>query len=318
MASDHPIKMGVLLWSQAVSWNEFKCAAQRVDRLGYEHLWTWDHLLPIFGDRDQSILEGWSLLSALATITKKVDIGLLVTANTFRNPAIVAKAVATIDHISGGRCLLGLGAAWFEPEHDAYGIEFGRGASERLDWLEESAGLIRALLDGRTVDHAGPRYHARELTLSPTPLRGRVPILIGGVGERKTLRSVARHADMWNAYGTVEELRYKVEVLLRHCEQEGRDPASIELSVACKPFIRDDERAAERVLARGLAQNRTQRADVSDDPSFWVGTPDQIAERMLVLRSAGFTTFIAQLPAPYDEETLERLIGEVKPMVEAG
>ncbi len=316
MVADRAIRVGVMLWSQSASWPTFEQAARTVDGLGYAHLWTWDHLLPIFGARDQPILEGWSVLGALAAITRRVDIGLLVAANTFRNPAIVAKAVATIDHISGGRCLLGLGASWFEPEHEAYGIEFGRGASQRLDWLEESAGLIRALLDGQMVDHAGPRYQARGLTLTPGPLR-RVPMLIGGVGERKTLRTVARHADLWNAYGTAEELRHKREVLLRHCDEVGRDPASIECSVACKPFIRDDEREADRLLVRALAHNRTRRADIADDASFWVGSPDQVAERMLELRAAGFTTFIAQVPAPYDEETLERFIGEVMPMVEA-
>jgi alkanesulfonate monooxygenase SsuD/methylene tetrahydromethanopterin reductase-like flavin-dependent oxidoreductase (luciferase family) len=117
--------------------------------------------------------------------------------------------------------------------------------------------------------------------------------------------------------GSAEALRHKREVLLRHCDEVGRDPASIECSVACKPFIRDDEREADRLLVRALAHNRTRRADIADDASFWVGSPDQVAERMLELRAAGFTTFIAQVPAPYDEETLERFIGEVMPMVEA-
>ena len=312
------IQVGVLLWSQSTDWPAFERAARRVDELGYAHLWTWDHLLPIFGAPAQPILEGWTTLGALAAVTRTVDIGLLVAANTFRNPTIVAKAAVTLDHISGGRCVLGLGASWFEPEHRAFGIEFGRDASERLDWLDESASLIRALLDGGTVDHAGPRYRAHALSLSPAPLRARLPMMIGGVGERKTLRTVARYADLWNAYGTTEELRHKAGVLLRHCAREGRDPASIEFSVACKPFIRDTKRDAELVLQEALAQNRTRRAGIAQDPSFWVGTPDQIAERMIALRDAGFTTFIAQVPAPYDTETLERFVGEVKPMVEAG
>lgn len=316
--SSRTIDVGVLLWSQGTDWPAFERAARTVDALGYAHLWTWDHLLPIFGDQDQPILEGWTTMGALAALTQRVDLGLLVAANTFRNPAIVAKAAVTLDHISGGRAILGLGAGWFEPEHQAFGIDFGRSTRERLEWLDEAAGLIRALVDGERVVHDGPRYRARALALDPVPVRKRLPIMIGGVGERMTLRTVARYADRWNAYGSVDVLQHKADVLRQHCDREGRDPASIESSVACKPFIRDSERDADRLLGRALARNRTRRADIADDPSFWVGTPEQIAERMIELREAGFTTFIAQVPAPYDAETLERFIGEVKPLVDAG
>jgi alkanesulfonate monooxygenase SsuD/methylene tetrahydromethanopterin reductase-like flavin-dependent oxidoreductase (luciferase family) len=310
------VKLGVLLWSQSTDWPAFQRAAVRVDELGYSHLWTWDHLMPIFGELRQPIFEGWTTLGALAALTKQVDIGLLVGANTFRNPSIVAKAAVTLDHISAGRGVLGLGGAWFEPEHDAYGVDFGTGVGQRLDWLEEAASLVRALLDGEEVTHLGPNYRTRDLQLALPPVRAHIPLVIGGVGERKTLRTVARHADMWNAYGGPDELRRKAQVLRQHCEELGRDPSTIEFSVACKPFIRDDERDAQRVLELALSQNRTAMAEVVDDESFWPGTPDQIAERMIELRDAGFTTFIAQLPAPYDDETLERFVGEVKPIVD--
>ena len=311
------IQVGVLLWSQSTDWPSFERAARRVDELGYAHLWTWDHLLPVFGDPDQSILEGWTAIGALAAIARRVDIGLLVAANTFRNPAVVAKAAVTLDHISDGRSILGLGAGWLEAEHLAYGIDFGSSTGERLDWLDEAAGLIRGLLDGVRVDHDGPRYHARGLSLSPPSVRPRLPMMIGGVGETKTLRTVARYADLWNAYGSEEVLRHKADVLREHCSREGRDPTTIELSVACKPFIRDRREDAARVLEQALAHNRTPRSEVADDPSFWVGSPEQIAERMIMLRDAGFTTFIGQVPAPYDDETLERFVGEVKPLVDA-
>jgi len=316
VTSGSAIKVGVLLWSQGTDWPTFQRAAQRVDDLGYAHLWTWDHLLPIFGNARQPIFEGWTTLGAIATVTRQVDIGLLVGANTFRNPAIVAKAAVTLDHISGGRCILGLGGAWFQPEHEAYGIDFGKSTLERLEWLDEAAGLIRALLDGVELDHPGPHYQTRELTLVPPPVQARLPMMIGGVGERRTLRTVARYADLWNAYGGPDELRHKAGVLREHCEREGRDPATIEFSVACKPFIRDSERDARRLLEHALAHNRTRPEDVADDESFWVGTAEQIAERMVVLRQAGFTTFIAQIPAPYDAETLERFVHEVKPLVD--
>jgi alkanesulfonate monooxygenase SsuD/methylene tetrahydromethanopterin reductase-like flavin-dependent oxidoreductase (luciferase family) len=318
MDPNDEVRLGVLLWSQSTDWESFRRAAKQVDDLGYEHLWTWDHLLPIFGDIAQPIFEGWTALGALAALTERVDIGLLVGANTFRNPTIVAKAATTLDHISGGRCILGLGGAWFEPEHEAFGVDFGSGVGQRLDRLEEAAGLIRTLLDDEESTHLGPHYRTRNLRIAPASVRERIPIVIGGVGERRTLLTVARHADMWNAYGGVDLLRHKADVLRQHCDSLGRDPATIEFSVACKPFIGDSEREARQVLDRALEQNQTDTSDVAADESFWVGRPDQIAERMLELRDAGFTTFIAQVPAPYDTEILERFIGEVKPMVDRG
>ena len=141
MSTVRPIDVGVLLWSQGTDWPSFQRAVTLVDDLGYSHLWTWDHLLPIFGDVRQPILEGWTTLGAVAAITRRVELGLLVGANTFRNPTLVAKGAVTLDHVSGGRCVLGLGGGWFEPEHEAYGIDFGRDAAERLDWLDEAAGM---------------------------------------------------------------------------------------------------------------------------------------------------------------------------------
>ena len=142
-------KLGILLWSQATDWPRFMAAAKRVDALGYEHLWTWDHLYAIFGDPYQPIFEGWSVLNAWAVATEKTRLGLLVGANTFRNPSLVAKVAATLDHVSNGRAILGIGGAWFELEHTAHGIEFGSGFGQRLDWLDEAVGAMRGLLDGR-------------------------------------------------------------------------------------------------------------------------------------------------------------------------
>ena len=129
-------KLGVLLWSQAASWDEFEAAARRVDELGYEHLWAWDHLYAIFGEPEQAIFEGYTTLAAWAKVTSRTRLGLLVGANTFRNPALVAKTMTTIDHLSGGRAIAGMGGAWFDLEHTAAGIEFGSGFGQRLDWLE--------------------------------------------------------------------------------------------------------------------------------------------------------------------------------------
>jgi alkanesulfonate monooxygenase SsuD/methylene tetrahydromethanopterin reductase-like flavin-dependent oxidoreductase (luciferase family) len=142
--------------------------------------------------------------------------------------------------------------------------------------------------------------------------------MIGGSGERKTLRTVARHADMWNGMGSVETLQRKTEVLLRHCDEVGRDPAEIEWTLGCKPIIRSTEAEARRLWEAQMAHNRTPMSDVADDQTFWAGTPDQLAERMIAYRALGFNTFIGEVAAPFDDETLERWIGEVKPMVEAG
>ena len=313
------VKLGVLLWSQATDWPSFERAAQRVDELGYESLWTWDHLYAIFGDPYQPIFEGWMTLAAWAKVTSRVQLGLLVGANTFRNPGLVAKLASTLDHLSDGRAALGIGGAWFELEHTAHDIEFGTGFGQRLDWLDESVGAMRALLDGEEVSSApGGRYNFDSLRHHPLPVRERLPIMIGGSGERKTLRTVAKYADMWNAMGDIEKLRHKDGVLRAHCDAVGRDQAEIRRTVGCKPIIRDSEAEARRVWEAQMAHNRTPMADVADDETFWVGTPDQLAETMIACRDIGFSTFLAELAAPYDDETLQRWIGEVKPMVDAG
>ena len=311
-------RLGVLLWSQATSWDAFEASAKRVDELGYDHLWTWDHLYAIFGDPYQPIFEGYTTLAAWAKVTKRTRLGLLVGANTFRNPGLVANELTTIDHLSGGRAIAGLGGAWFELEHQAHGIDFGSGFGERLDWLDESVAALRALFAGEVVTSSGGgRYAFDELVLLPPPVQERLPIMIGGSGEKKTLRTVAAYADIWNAMGTPDFLRHKVEVLHRHCDDVGRDPAEIEFSAGCKPIIRDTTEDARRVWEAQMEHNRTPMSDVADDDTFWVGTPDEVAQLMIERKALGFHTFIAEMAAPYDDETLDRWIGEVKPMVDA-
>ena len=311
-------RLGVLLWSQASEWPELEASARRVDELGYDSLWTWDHLYAIFGDPYQPIFEGWTALGAWAKVTSRVRLGLLVGANTFRNPGLVAKQAATLDHISDGRAILGIGGAWFRLEHTAHGIEFGASPGERLTWLDEAVGAMRSALDGQPVTSpAGGRYAFDDLRQQPLPLQDHLPIMIGGSGERKTLRTVAKYADQWNAMGSVEKLRHKNEVLRRHCDEVGRDESEIERTVGCKPIIRDTEGEARRLWEAQMAHNRTPMADVVDDDTFWVGTPEQVAEKMIERREIGFSTFLAEMAAPYDDETLARWIGEVKSMVDS-
>jgi alkanesulfonate monooxygenase SsuD/methylene tetrahydromethanopterin reductase-like flavin-dependent oxidoreductase (luciferase family) len=311
------IKPGILLWSQAASWNEMLDAAKLVDRLGYAHLWTWDHLYAIFGDPYQPIFEGWSLLNAWARETEQTRLGLLVGANTFRNPGVVAKNATTLDHASGGRAILGIGGAWMELEHQAHGIDFGTGHGERLTWLDESVGAMRTVLDGGSVtSEPGGRYTFDDLRQAPLPVQAHLPIMIGGSGEKKTLRTVAKYADMWNGMGSVEKVTHKIEVLQGHCDAVGRDIAEIEFTLGLKLTIRDSEAEADRVWKAAMEHNRTPMARVADDDTFWNGTPEQIADRLRPYIDLGFRTFISEQPAPYDVETFERFIGEVVPLVD--
>ena len=313
------LKTGILLFNQAVTWSEMADAARRVDRLGYDHLWTWDHLYAIFGDPYQDFFEGYSTLAAWAPQTERTRLGLLVGANTFRNPGIVAKTITTIDHISGGRAILGIGGAWMGLEHSAHGIEFGTGFGQRLDWLDESVGAMRALLDGETVTSApGGHYVFDELRHHPLPIQPRLPIMIGGSGEKKTLRTVARYADMWNAMGPVDVMAHKIEVLREHCTAVGRDIADIEFTLGVKFTIRDSKTEAERVWHEKMAHNRTPMATVENDSTFWNGSPEELADRLRPYVELGFTTVISEQPGPYDVESIERFIGEVKPLIDAG
>ena len=326
-----PLRLGICLWNQALEWSDVVDTAHLVDELGYDHIWIWDHLLSIYGEPDQPVFEAWSTLAALAASTRRLHLGPLVTANMFRAPALLAKIVTTVDHISGGRAILGIGGGWFEQEHRAHAIEFGSGFGERLDRLEEAVGLIRALLAGEEVTSEGPYYPVESLRHSPLPVRGSIPVLVGGRGKRKTLRTVARHADIWNSYGTPAELVDHDEVLRAHCAAVGRDQGEIERSVQAKIIVRDTREAAEAAFGRMLARNKTiwegprrgsepdrKNRHIFPDPesAIWLGSPDQLAELISSYRAVGFGTVIAEIPAPYDRETIERLVGEVAPMVD--
>jgi alkanesulfonate monooxygenase SsuD/methylene tetrahydromethanopterin reductase-like flavin-dependent oxidoreductase (luciferase family) len=309
-------KLGAVLWSQGSGWDGFLSAARRADELGYDSIWTWDHLYAIFGDPHQEVVEGYTALAGLATGTHKAEIGLLVGANTFRNPGLVAKSMITIDHMSEGRAILGLGGAWFGLEHEAFGIDFGTGFAQRLDWFDEATAAIRDLLDGKSVTSRGDgRYRFRDLKLTPPPMREHMPIMVGGSGERKTLLTVARYADQWNAFGSPETLARKDEVLRRHCDSVGRDHTEIERTVGAKIVIRDSESEAQRVLVELMEHNRTPMSNIAADETFWVGTAEQITERMVGYHGVGFDTVLVEMPAPYDRQTMEALVEVVKPAV---
>jgi alkanesulfonate monooxygenase SsuD/methylene tetrahydromethanopterin reductase-like flavin-dependent oxidoreductase (luciferase family) len=301
------VRVGALLWPQTNSWPLLRDAAIRADRVGLDSLWTRDHLMAIVGPWEQPILEGWTTLAALAALTDRVTLGLMVGANTFRNPGLTAKLATTLDQISGGRATLGIGGAWFRREHDAYGFDetWGSGFGERLDRLDESVMLLRRLLDGeRIAEHVGRFYTMRDALCEPRPIQARLPILIGGSGPQKTLRTAARYADAWNAGGTAEELRAKDAILRERCAEVGRNPDEIERTVTVWLTIRDDPADARRVLATNAAANGDTLGD--DDQAF-LGSPEKIADELRPIVEVGFRHILIDAMAPYDAETLERL-----------
>jgi alkanesulfonate monooxygenase SsuD/methylene tetrahydromethanopterin reductase-like flavin-dependent oxidoreductase (luciferase family) len=307
------VKLGALCWNQYTDWPSLLQAGIRADELGYSTLWTWDHLYPIVGSHEGPIHEGWLTLAAWAQATERVRIGLMVGANTFREPALTAKMATTLDHISNGRAILGIGGAWFETEHEAYGIPFGDGFPERLRWLGEALPVMRGMLHGERPTAAGRRYHAKAVRNDPAPIQEHLPLLVGGGGERVTLKLVARYADANNVGGGFENVRRKEAILLEHCEKVGRDPSKIERTTGLGTVIIRDSRAeAERVQREMFARNGNARL-WTDQP---VGTPEDVAAILEPYLGIGYRHFIAGFPSPYDEESMTRLITEVKPLVE--
>jgi alkanesulfonate monooxygenase SsuD/methylene tetrahydromethanopterin reductase-like flavin-dependent oxidoreductase (luciferase family) len=306
------IRSGVLIWNQYTDWPAMRDAALEVERLGADSLWTWDHLYPIFGDPMGPMLEAYMVLGGWSQVTSRVTLGLMVGANTFRNPGLVVKQVTALDHLSSGRAVLGLGAAWFDIEHTAFGIDFGASVGERIARLDEAVALIRDMLHGGPATARGEVYHATDVRNVPAPIQEHLPILIGGGGERKTLRTVARYADAWNlGNSTPDEARHKAEVLHGWCEEIGRDPAEIEHTLSLGPMvIRDDPAEAERVVATMRESNGAMtRPMPAMSGAAWT-------ERCQGYVDAGFSHILFHLAPPYDAETLERFLGEVIPALE--
>jgi alkanesulfonate monooxygenase SsuD/methylene tetrahydromethanopterin reductase-like flavin-dependent oxidoreductase (luciferase family) len=298
------MRFGLQLWSQQTDWAGFRDAARAADDAGWDSIWTWDHLLAIFGPWEQPIFEGWMVLAGLAPVTTKVRLGLMVGANTFRNPGLTAKLATTLDHLSAGRAVLGIGGAWFEREHDAFGIPYGETPGWRLDRLDESVMLIRRLLDGERVTHEGPAYQMHDALCEPRPVQPHLPILIGGSGRRKTLRTVAARADAWNTSGTIDEVRETLDTLQAHAVEQGRDLATLEMTISFPIVIRDTQAAAEARYGELLAANDTP--DMGNVPVL-LGPPAEVADAIRPYRDLGFETVISRMPAPYDRETIERM-----------
>jgi alkanesulfonate monooxygenase SsuD/methylene tetrahydromethanopterin reductase-like flavin-dependent oxidoreductase (luciferase family) len=300
------MRFGAQLWSQNTTWPEFRDTALAAEANGWDSVWTWDHLLAIFGPWEQPIFEGWSLLTAVGAVSSKLRLGLMVGANTLRNPGLTAKLATTLDHVTGGRAVLGIGGAWFEREHDAFGFDetWGSGFGERLDRLDESVLLLRRLLDGERFDHDGRFYTMRNAMVAPRPVQAHLPILVGGSGPKKTLRTVAARADAWNTSGTLEEVGAKLATLDEHCAAVGRDRGEIELTVSFPITIRDDVAAATAAAKERFRANGVN--DAGAGPHL-AGPPALVAEAIAPYRDLGFRTVIVRMPAPFDRETIDRM-----------
>lgn len=321
-----PLKLGANLWNQYTDWPAFLDAMLRAEDLGFDSLFTWDHVYPIVGSTEGPALEAYTAMAAVAAQTKRATIGHLVSANTFRNPALLAKMITTIDHISNGRAVLGIGAAWMEPEHTAFGFEFGDRPGTRLRWLEQALQIIRGMLDGTEPSSPEDSHYAvRAVRNDPPSLQRRVPILIGGSGPKVTLKLVARYADMNNLGNPIDGVLTSEAILVEHCRDVGRDEKEIERTVELQRVVVRDSRAA--ALAREaeiLAGNGGAQVDEIRPGSAGIGAdrviagnPDEVYEQMAPYVEAGYRHLICGFPPPYDEETMRRLASEVRPRLEA-
>jgi F420-dependent oxidoreductase-like protein len=313
------MRCGAAFWMQRTDWPSLRDACLAVEHAGWDSLWLDDHLLSDEGDWRDAKLEGWSSLAAVAALTTRVRLGLLVSSTTFRNPGLIAKLATTLDQVSAGRVVLGLGGGWFEREHDAFGIDFGTGFGERLDRLDEATMLIRRLLDGERVTHEGRFYRLDDALCEPRPIQARLPILIGGSGPTKTLRTTARYADLWNGYGAPDRVATTTEVLRQRCMEEGRTFDDIERTVTIHAVIRDDAPAAlaawvETAHRHGL-EGRVA-ADGSDRGLTVGGSPAEVATFLDGYRQIGVGEIIFVFRDPFDRESIER-IGEVRAALDA-
>jgi F420-dependent oxidoreductase-like protein len=292
------------------AWEELVRIWSEAERLGYDSAYGYDHFMAVMMDPFDPCLEAWTTLAALAVHTRRIRLGILVTGNTYRHPAVLAKMATTVDVISGGRLDFGIGSGWFEPEHLALGLRFGT-AAERCDRLDEALTVIRALWSEREATCAGRYYRLERAVAEPKPVqRPHPPILIAASGEKKMLRIVARHADAWNSFGSPAVLARKTAVLAAHCRACERDVEAIEKSVLLPAQMGDDPDAWAPLVQGFAAYNRIP---VEEAPSWMLlGSAADVRRQIDAYLAVGVTHFILTL-TPYNFEVMERFAAEVMP-----
>jgi len=294
------MRFGVFTSLMGQTWPGVLELWQHLESTGWDTACLSDHFMPNTREREGAVLEAWSTLSALAAVVPRMRIGTIVLGNTYRHPAVVAKMAAQVDIISGGRLLFGIGAAWQRNEHEAYGIPFYT-MRERLERLDEACTVLRLLWSERRSNFNGRYYQLADAPLDPKPVQKPHPeLMIGGGGERVTLRIAAKHADHWNVWGGPKVLARKSAVLEEHCSKLGRDSKSINRSVNMALLITNSKADIDRLAETIAARMGSHAADARD--TCLAGTPDQIREQLRRLQSAGATmVFVPTMFRPLDE-----------------
>jgi F420-dependent oxidoreductase-like protein len=291
--------------------------AEAADRSGFDTVLVMDHFyqLPLLGPPENYMVESYTLLGALAQRTSRVRLGTLVTGNTYRNPALLAKIVTALDVVSSGRAQLGIGAGWFELEHLALGFEFGT-FTDRFEKLEEALQIIIPMLRDERPTFAGRHYRVEGAINQPPPV-GRVPVMIGGSGERKTLRMVAQYADESNLICDPTEIPRKLDALAAHCQRLGRDRSEITVSAQRTVCIAPTHEEAEADVARFLGERGIDLADADDatrqmiDAMVTIGDPDEVGESLAEVLALGVDGLTCGLPANGHDPANVELLGEV-------
>lgn len=305
------IRFGIQTPPQNTTWQELRDAWKLIDSLDYNTAWVFDHFFAILSHPSGPCFEGWTSLAALAAQTSRVQAGVLVTGNTYRHPALLAKMGATVDHASGGRLIMGIGGAWFEQEHNAYGVPFYTTA-ERIHRLDEAAQIINQLWSEKQVTFEGRYYKLKDAYCEPKPLqKPRPPIMIGGSGEKLTLGVVAKHADQWNTFGSSEVFRHKINVLRQHCVAVGRNIDEIEVSWAGAAHVTESRQERDELLGRWAAAFGITADQYA--PGALVGSASEVRDKINQFIDAGVTHFIGIANPPFNHESIRRFAEEVIP-----
>jgi F420-dependent oxidoreductase-like protein len=315
------MKLGLMIESQeGVGWNEWKNIVQWTEELGFESLWRSDHFFSFFGGtRTIDSLDTMIAHTYTAAMSNRIKFGPLVLSMTFRQPAVLARMAAAIDQLSGGRFILGVGAGWNETEHQAYGIELPP-IKQRMDNLEESIQVIKSLFENDSSNFDGDIYKLKDAPMNPKPAQRPMPLLIGGGGEKRTLRMVAKYATEWNVpiMMGLDAYKEKAKVLEQHCEAVKRDPATIDRSVM-SGYITGESQAEVDANVKQAIENappRFRSADATRPPmtALW-GLPDRIVEQIKEIEDAGISRIMIQYRSPPAREDLEFLAREILPKV---
>lgn len=311
MATTHPIRFGIQTGQQNVEWSELRGLWRSAEAWGYDSLWNFDHFYPIVTNPEGPCLEGWTTLAALAEVTTKARIGTMVNGNTYRHPAVTAKMAATLDHVSGGRFNLGLGAGWFEREHHDFGIDF-KTVRGRLEALEESCRIVLGMLTQPTTTVHGKHYRVTDAMGLPKPVQQpHPPLMIGGTGEKVLLRIVAQYADMWNASTSAERMAALIDVIRRHGDNVGRDTDQIEKTVML-PLCYRAGAQREGMMCQLIANMRQCSPDEARK-QIVIGEKQECLDTVARYRQAGVTHFIFMTFQPYMRDEMQGFAEEVIP-----